>query len=797
MTATAEIQVRPRMTKLGLALLAVAVSLSGTALQAAEDEPQLLVMERRPFDRVVLNAANKNAAIEVELLDLPGRRVPNPKPTSGLLQVNKTSNPSIKFQIQWSQIDKVLLYERMILDEAIQLTRDGKLLEASRCLMFLHKYYPDMEGLDRVSEQFLLREAVIANRENKHEESLAILLALYDMNPDYSGLANAVMKVSNSVIKSLWDQREFDSARSVLEVLKQSFPKLKLTNVTGWEQRFGQGAGRFLETAKRALADGEYDQARTAIRNAIDILPAAPGAMELLAEIDRRAPRTIIAVHQLVGEISSTHPLLLAESRISQLVAPQLIDMVDFGSEGGIYRSRWAALESDDSGMQFDISFSPEALNQGFSPERLALSLLTASDPRSSQYATDFADAFDHVAISDGQVTSVSWQRPHIRPEALLRMRVAEVVSSSRAPGVFVASPNPDLPSDMHYDLPLTSGDSNRPRRIIERTFESSDDAILALRTGEINAVDRVAPWEADLLKNDRNVEVGTYRLPTVHVLRMNFNNPLLKRREFRRSLCYGIDRQRIVDEVLLAGSNRPGFRVLSGPLPAGASYTDPIAYAYNQQLPPRPYDPRLSSVLSTVARNALVKPKEKGSEASDDTDNEDSADAEEDQNEAEEPNKELPPLKLAHPPNDAARTCCQMIQLQLTAVGIPIELVELPQISGNLPEGIDLIYTELYVREPLVDARQLLGPDGLAGICSSSMTMTLDRVDKSKNWSDATERLQEVHQIAHDDLPVIPLWQTIDQFAYLNTLRGIGEEPVSLYQNVSQWRSAPPGGRR
>ena len=774
-----------RLRELGLAciLLALAASVGPSTLHAAEDEPKILMMERRPFDRVILNAANKNTVIEVELLDLPKRQVPSPKPTSGVLQINKTSNPSVLFQIQWSQIDQVLLFEQMVLDEAKQLTRDGNLLDASRCLMFLHKYYPNLRGLDRVSEQFLLREAVVANKEKQYEESLAILLALYDQNPNYPGLANAVMKVSNSVIQALWSQNDFNAARGMLQMLKQSFPKLKLTNVTGWEQRFNQGALRYLEAAKQALDNGEYDQARTAIRNAIDIVPGAPGTGEILEEIDLKAPRTIIAVHQQVAEISPGQPLLFAETRVSQLVAPQLIEMVDFGSEGGIYRSRWADLEADDSGMQFDIAFTREALNQGFSPERLALNLLAAADPQSSQFATDFADAFANVAISDGQLTTVSWQHPHVRPEALLRTRVAEAVPGTESPGVYVASADPDLPRDMHYDLPLAGENANRARRVIERTFTSSDDAILALRTGEIDAVARLAPWEADQLKSDRNVIVGTYRLPTVHVLRMNFANPLLKRREFRRSLCYGINRQEIVDKVLLAGTNRPGFRVLSGPLPAGVSYTDPIAYAYNQQLAPRAYDPRLSSVLATVSRNALVKPEEQ--------------EEEEDSKPKEEPKSEIIPLKLAHPPNQAARTCCQMIQLQLTAVGTPVELVELPQVVGEIPAGIDLIYAELYVREPLVDSRDLLGPDGLAGICSASMTMTLEKVDKSKNWSDVTERLQEVHQIAHDDLPVIPLWQTIDRFAHRNTLSGVGEQPVSLYQNVREWRSSLTTGRR
>ena len=103
-----------------------------------------------------------------------------------------------------------------------------------------------------------------------------------------------------------------------------------------------------------------------------------------------------------------------------------------------------------------------------------------------------------------------------------------------------------------------------------------------------------------------------SYRLPTVHVLIPNVSRPLLAKREFRRALCFGIDRQWILDRVLLGGATKPGFEVISGPFPAGVSLSDPMRYGYNNRISPRPFEPRLAAILATVAWSSVQNPRAK-----------------------------------------------------------------------------------------------------------------------------------------------------------------------------------------
>ena len=700
-----------------------------------------------------------------------------------LLDIKRLSEPSTTYQIQWSSIARVELFEQMALAEAASLTKQRKSLEAFRSLEFLHKHYPDLPGLDKVGQQFVYRESLAEFANKKYEQSLAILLTLHDLNPDHRSLPSAVVSVSDRIINEHLKSRDFAAARSVLDSLQQSFTDIRLTNIAKWEERFEKGAATQLERGRQAIAKEDFDQARTALRRAIDILPSISGADELLAEINRRSPQTIIGVSQLVTDNAATHDLSWHQARVRPLVNPPLVEMVDFGSEGGIYRSPWAKLQPDDTGLRLDVSISAAGKQIGLNPEQLALSILSLADPTSSNFAVDFAAIFNGISLTSATQAGVHWKRPHVRPEAILRLALSEVNANSSQTSVFQANYDPDVPRDMRYDLEVATATGSTTRRIIERVFESDEKAVSALQSGSIEAIDRLAPWHADLLENDQRVVVQSYRLPTVHVLQFNYEKQLLKSREFRRAICYGIDRQRILDDVLLGGENRTGYRTLSGPLPAGSSYTDPVGYAYNQQLEPRPYEPRLAAVLATVARNALAKLEKTRAE--------------------QDPNYQPPPesgsqtLRLAYPPDSLARTCCESIVQQLTAVGIPIELVELPATSTAMPEDYDLLYSRLAFREPLVDARRLLGPLGTAGTCSPSMNLALQSLDNSSNWNQARKRLYEIHQVAFNDLPVIPLWQTVDKFAYRRGLPGISKSPVSLYQNVADWQLGQSAGGR
>jgi hypothetical protein len=203
---------------------------------------------------------------------------------------------------------------------------------------------------------------------------------------------------------------------------------------------------------------------------------------------------------------------------------------------------------------------------------------------------------------------------------------------------------------------------------------------------------------------------------------------------------------------------------------------SDPVRYGYNNQLAPRPFEPRLAAILATVGWSNVQNPATTSGES-------------EDQKSEPVALPDMPELLLAHPADPVVRIACQSIELLLEREGIPIQLKELSA-DELLSDKIDcdLRYAELAVWEPVTDARLIMGPGGLADISSPYLNAALRQLDEAKNWKDVRSRMADIHEIAHHELPVIPLWQTANYFAYCAQVGGIGESPVSLYQNVDQW---------
>ena len=167
------------------------------------------------------------------------------------------------------------------------------------------------------------------------------------------------------------------------------------------------------------------------------------------------------------------------------------------------------------------------------------------------------------------------------------------------------------------------------------------------------------------------------------------------------------------------AETRYPASNVLSGPFPTGVSLSDPIRYAYNNQVQPRPFEPRLASILATVAWSSVQNPSGKNSESKGG-----------DQTKPKSPEKpivtNLPELTLVLPSDPVARVACQSIQAQLAREGITIKLRELTadELTSDKAD-YDLRYAELAVWEPVADARQVFALSG----CISELGQSVHRV--------------------------------------------------------------------
>jgi tetratricopeptide (TPR) repeat protein len=725
------------------------------------------LFDRRPFDQIILKGGGK--PIEAMPLDLPQRPLVN-IPAQGSLIVRLIDRPTEEFEVAWSNVARVLIFEQLLLEEAKRLTAAGNFDEAYDYYARLAAEYPNLAGLNDAVGDYLRQNALALYQAKQYDRALALLLTLYQRNPNYAGLDAAVETVAGEIIAGYLRTGNYAAARSVLELWQAQFKGIGANAAANWQRRFEAAATRELQVAARLLQEKDYVPARRAVSKATAIWPKLAAAATVVSQIEREFPFVTVGVLETSPRQPRHRLDCWPALRTSRLVQRLLAEEVDFGAEGGIYQSPFGKFELDETGrglsLVMDSAASAAGPKSALSADSLSRYLLATSKRDHPWYRPGFENLLSGISIAPN-VVQMQFNRVCVRPEALLQ--IPPPVDVNR---FAVADYSPEQVVFAATQEPAAAGAGLRA--IVEQTVSDDEAAVNAIATGAIDALDRVPPWHIERLRGVKGIHVESYRLPTVHVLIPNTKRPLLQKREFRRALCFGIDRQSIVSTVLLGGKSEAGFEVVSGPFPAGTSLSDPIRYGYNNRIPARPYEPRLAAILSTVAWAAVNNPTGKKEDAP-----------------TELP--EIPELTLAHPTDPVARLACQSIQMQLARVDIHVKLVEFTAdqlLAGEVE--CDLRYAELAVWEPLTDAGALLGPGGLGGDVPSPYLQTaLRQLDDASNWNEVRARLAEVHDVVHHELPIIPLWQTVNFFAYRESISGIGQTPVVLYQNVNDWSPA------
>src|SRR6266404_9312612 len=137
----------------GVSTLAAICALIVPVLACAQDAP-LRLMDQPPFDILTLDKTNDSKVYKIYPVRLPGRKIPEkPKPTDKIRV--KLLEDEQEYDIAWSHISKLELYEQMIVAEIQKLATEGKLDDAYDELNFLLTYYPNTPGLAAARQHYL------------------------------------------------------------------------------------------------------------------------------------------------------------------------------------------------------------------------------------------------------------------------------------------------------------------------------------------------------------------------------------------------------------------------------------------------------------------------------------------------------------------------------------------------------------------------------------------------------------------------------------------------------------------
>jgi ABC-type transport system substrate-binding protein len=217
-----------------------------------------------------------------------------------------------------------------------------------------------------------------------------------------------------------------------------------------------------------------------------------------------------------------------------------------------------------------------------------------------------------------------------------------------------------------------------------------------------------------------------------------------------------------------MRGAPLPGFRVVSSPFPAPVSGMELPTYGYDAKVEARAFDPRLAMALVALAENELKAKFEKQEKVA----------------------PKLTPVVLGYPADETSRIACRGLVKDWKRIGVEGKLLEFP--AGKFDDAeqkCDLVYLQIQAWEPVTDAARLVGQGGLAPSNDEHVELALRHLQTARNWQQVRQRLVAIHRLMHEDVSLLPLWQTFDHFAYRKSLGGLKGSRLSLYQDVEHWQ--------
>lgn len=676
------------------------------------------------------------------------------------------------YRLNRDHVALIVHYEDHLLQQAANLTGARRFREAFELLFVLARRAPDWPGLAEGQQRLLFAQAQDHYESGRYERALAVLEDLHSRNPEYAGLSATLGRVADRLITDAAGREDFRRARHFLGRLANLDPEHEVA--IRWRTDFENRARTLRDKALAASAAGRHDEAAAEIARAANIWPALPNLRTEFDRLKRRhqtlrvgvlrfvdspaggAPPEVPRPNVLAGDAERRH----ARLTVTRLFEPGRADRITrFDTD---HCDLW---EPTDLGRR--VEFFLRAGRPAWDPQP-ALSaadvvreLHARLNERSPRFDERLASYIESAAVNGPWQFEIRFRRVPLRPEPLLSIAVPVQEEGAlaaagpfrvhdRGEGVLVyrrARPEPD-------DLRLY-----HLAEVIERRFDSPDDAMRALLRGEIDALPSVEPRDVQALRRNDEYLIRQSALPVTHVVQFHPASAALKNGELRRAMEFSIDREQILRETVLKGASAEFGRVVSGPFPTRS-------FAYDSTVIPRKPNRVLAYTLAFSVRKRI--------------------------------SGGLPKLRMVCVPDPLARAAAARLIEQWKQAGIEVEL--LPAETASLDDGWDLVYRTVRMADPLTELWPFLTldaqarVDGLALLPDWLRQQVID-LEYAADWKTAEERLKRLHRELAAETAFLPLWEVEEFQALRRTVRlpqGATDRPVTLYDGIEQWSVDP-----
>ncbi len=747
-----------------------------TVPEGVPDDLKLLRMP--PFDTITLS---DRTVLEIEpimprgLLDEPEPEQEDKRPKT--LIIHLVEGDVRDFQIETKHIREIIYFEDQLVEQGDKLMLNGEFLLAFEHYLRAYEFDSDMEGLSGRVNTLLYNEGVEESGQGRTRQALKLFRELHSRTPDYPDLDSALARSYDAQVDAAIRASDYAKARRIVRDLES---KIGADNRSVVPVR-----GRLLEQARRLVRRAEDRRVAQATRldlltEAVAVWPQDDTVASAYREAFLALPTLTVGVDDLASRVS---PWLHsdAERRVAELIyVPLLADTSEDALLGKSPDQIAEQVEVSDLGRELVVTVRDGITwsdgSRDASPTDVARILIDRANPKSDGFQASWANLLERVEIGRQSVT-VRLRRSTLEPTRWMVLPIMPAHADDRGrvtvgggrtrpvgngPFRWIAT---NGPTTTYRRVDDVSADPTVIQRVVEIRLPDPEDALAALINGKVSLLEHVPPNQVAILQRLSEIRVGRYRDPVLHWIALDGRNPALKNRRLRRALSLAIPRTELLEDVLLKAPAGPETGELSdGPFIKG-SYAD-------RTVEPLEHDPLLARMLVAAAADELNRPRID--------------------------------LTFAYPATTVAKAVAFQLVEAFEQAGLNIQTVETPaaELENRLRTGaqFDLVYRTGLCREPIADIGPVLCPgynappevDAIDAIASLPVLQALLRLEQVTSWPKATELAAQLDMLCVSELPIIPLWQLTDHYAWRDRLDGPPEQTEHLYQTLPQWRIQP-----
>ena len=703
----------------------------------------------------------------------------------------------------------ILHHEDLLLIRIAILQDEGKLAQAFELLFNLKRRKPDWPGIQDFEKRHLLTEARVLMKEDRLGTALVRLEELFGRDPKYRGTSALFGDVVDRLTTRALKTKDYRRARHYLGRLATRISSHDVYKK--WRDELQKQATEKLALANTASTAGKHDDAERLIRQAAEIWPNTPQIASAFGVMTHRFQRLRVGVRQLPGEPTPFFLPTLADDRHRFLTETRLFEPHSLDSVVNYQTRYFSQWDPTDLGrltvfrLQTDRPYwLPQPV---VSASLIARNLRYRLNPNSPDYDERLASYIRSVRVDSPTTLRIRFSRVPPRLESVFRFPLRETdrwkpgSGDGKAAGVspplisqrFAAHrksnwtarrrfyrryrPEPDKVQRNRYHV----------AEIEEVKFDSDAAIIQALKRGRIDLMPHVRPYDRRRLARDSRLQVRGYSLPVTHVLQFNPDSPAMANREFRKALFYALDRQGMLNSLILRThaeqDNSSLGRVVSAPFSSRG-------YAYDPTVKPKKHNITLAFALAIAVRKQYERANvaavgvglaaivvRRG-----------------------EKRGWIPKLNLLVAPGDGPKKVAIICVRQWRRIGIKVQIVTAGKRKQQNPPAWDIMYRTVRMVDPVVDLWPFLTFDNRARVARLKpfpdwLRQELIRVDMARDWSAAVQTLRALHKHLAEERHLIPLFEVDDFFAYrkeLAVFRSENVDPVSTYQNIERWTIRP-----